>query len=178
MRRFTSLSLLVLLILLAVAAPAGAKFKAYPEPVGIGGGAFTEITTTAGSSGRAVGVGFGELTLGEFDEAVSVVMTQSYAGWNGKHPADLLGETTKGEITITAENGDVLVGTYRGEVDEIVGDHDADLPLVWARSELTFRRGTGQFRGVTGSVQVDVGRCFSYEVMGFGIMPGATVSIR
>jgi hypothetical protein len=177
MRRFTSLSLLVLLILLVVAAPAGAKVKLLPTEVEIAGGGFTQITSTSNWQ-RVVGEGTGTLELGDLYEDVGVVMTQRFAGWDGKYAAGLLGKTVMGDITITAANGDVLVGTYRGEIYEVDGGFDPELPLVWAFADLTFRRGTGQFRGVTGTVEVEVGRCFSFGVMGFGILPGATVTIR
>jgi hypothetical protein len=179
MRRFISLFLLVLLATLVAAAPAGANAKLLPTEVAISGAGFTEIATSPAMWRRAVGEGFGELALGAlFDDEVTIVMSQSYAGWNGKHPADLFGKTMLGDITFIAENGDVLFGTYRGEIDWVNDAHDPELPAIWANSELTFRRGTGQFRGVTGTVEIDVARCFSAGLMGFWIADDAVVYIR
>jgi hypothetical protein len=176
MPRWTAFLVLVLLVMLVPVAPAAAR----PMPtstVGIEGEGFGTVTTT-GSGKRAVAEGAGELTLGELPSAdTGIVMTQRYSGWNGKDPVELLGKTVMGEITITAENGDELFGTYRGEVDHLYVPPGATLPVIFGYSELTFRRGTGQFRGLTGIVEIDVARCFGAEMMGFWILDDAVVTL-
>jgi len=54
----------------------------------------------------------------------------------------------EGEFTLTAANGDTIVGTYRGEVVSIVGS------LGFYEHDAKIEGGTGRFAGASGSFHV------------------------
>jgi hypothetical protein len=138
MRRLTTILTLLTLVLLVVAAPAGARPKQM-ETYHLDGVAWP-VVAVDGVGIRTVLEGSGVFeTLGE----TAVVQTQRIVGWNGKDPFELVGKRVRGEIRLTAENGDELFGTYVGEIDVLFVPEGWELPAFAYLGELTFRNGTG-----------------------------------
>jgi hypothetical protein len=172
MRRLITFLTLLTLVLLVAAAPAGARPKQL-ETYHLDGAAWP-LVAVDGVGIRTVLEGSGEFeTLGE----TAVVQTQRIVGWNGKDPSELLGKTVRGEIRLTAENGDELFGTYVGEIDFLFVPPGWELPVFAYLGELTFRNGTGRFHQAQGTVLIDAGQCLNYE-MGYLEILGGTIEAR
>jgi hypothetical protein len=172
MRRLTTFLTLLMLVLLVVAAPAGAHPKQI-ETYSLDGWGFP-IVAVDGIGIRTVLEGSGTFdTLGE----TAIVQTQRIVGWNGEDPFELLGKTVRGEIRLTAENGDELFGTYVGEIVFMDVPPGWDLPRFAYLGALTFRNGTGRFHQAKGTVQIESGQCLNWE-MGYLEILGGTIEAR